>query len=44
MWLWLFLDALLAHNNEQWPGWKDQRRRRVVRAVIESILLWYVTH
>jgi len=36
MWLWLLLDALLAHGGYQ-------KRKRAIRAIIASTLLWYVT-
>jgi len=42
MWLWLFLDALLAHKERDRgnPYYEDERRRRVTRAAIASVLLW----
>lgn len=44
MGLWLFLDALLAHKERDRgnPYYEDERRRRVARAGIASVLLWYV--
>jgi hypothetical protein len=41
MWLWLLLDALFAHT-EDGPYYEEQRRRRIIRAGIASILLWCV--